>query len=175
MKTIFTIGHSTHPLEEFLAMLCAHRILVLADVRSFPGSRKFPHFGKDALQAAVEGEGLEYRWFKDLGGRRSTKNLSLQNSAWQVAAFHAYADYAQTEPFQTALIELEKVARKRRTAYMCAEALWTRCHRRIISDVLTARGWTVQHIMSAKRLEPHHLAEFARVEKGCVTYPSLMT
>jgi uncharacterized protein (DUF488 family) len=174
MKQIYTIGHSTRALEEFLRLLNAHGILAVADVRSFPGSRKYPHFGQAALKASLENVGIAYHWFKDLGGRRSTKNLSppTLNGAWQVDAFHAYADYAQTEPFRNALEALEQLARLQPTAYLCAEAQWTRCHRRIISDALIARGWEVFHIMSARRAEPHQLAEFARAEDGTVTYPA---
>jgi uncharacterized protein (DUF488 family) len=170
-KEIFTVGHSTHSIAEFLRWLTAHNIEALADVRRFPGSRRLPQFGKDALKQSLEEAGIEYHWFEALGGRRSEKNLSHLNSAWEVKAFHAYADYTNTPEFQNALKQLETLAKTRRTAYMCAEARWTSCHRRLISDALTARGWTVRHITSAKRTELHALPEFAVVKAQRVTYP----
>jgi uncharacterized protein (DUF488 family) len=170
-KEIFTIGHSTHTIDEFLRWLFDHQIEALADVRRFPGSRRLPQFGKDTLKSALEDAGIEYHWFEALGGRRSEKNLSDANSAWEVKAFHAYADYTGTPEFQNALKQLEALAKTRRTTYMCAEARWTSCHRRLISDALTARGWSVRHITSARRTEIHKLPEFAVVKEKRVTYP----
>jgi uncharacterized protein (DUF488 family) len=172
-KTIYTIGHSTRDLPEFLDLLKLHGIRALADVRRFPGSRRFPHFGQDALSRSLAGHGIAYRWFEMLGGRRSVKGLSPQNSGWQVKAFHAYADYMQTDAFKTTLAELEQLAAERPTAYMCAEALWTRCHRRLISDALLVRGWRVLHVTS--RLEPkaHELTAFAKEKNGDLSYPAL--
>ena len=170
-KQIFTIGHSTHEIAEFIRWLAAHQIEALADVRRFPGSRRLPQFGKDALKSSLEEAGIAYHWFEALGGRRSEKNLSDQNSAWEVKAFHAYADYTLTPEFQQALTELEGLAKKQRTAFMCAEARWTSCHRRLISDALTARSWSVLHITSARRTELHKLPDFAVLRGRQVTYP----
>jgi uncharacterized protein (DUF488 family) len=170
---IWTIGHSTHPIDEFIRWLQAHKIKALADVRRFPGSRRQSQFGNEALRGSLDDSGIEYHWFEALGGRRSTKNLSAANSAWEVKAFHAYADYTLTAEFEDALARLETLAHECRTAYMCAEAQWTRCHRRLISDALTVRGWDVLHITSAKRTEVHKLPGFARVNGERVTYPGV--
>ncbi|MBV8879535.1 MAG: DUF488 domain-containing protein [Planctomycetaceae bacterium] len=153
-KTIWTIGHSTLSLEEFLERVSD--IDLIADVRRFPRSTRHPHFNGDAL-AAVK----EYRWFEGLGGRRS--GGGERHPAWRVPAFRAYAAYMETEPFRRALAELEAVAGKQRTAILCAEALWWRCHRRLLSDALVARGWTVLHL---PRGEAHRLSPMARVDRN---------
>src|SRR5437660_4239741 len=146
--SLFTVGHSTHSLEDFLALLTNHNIEALVDIRRFPGSRKFPHFNQDNLAAALQKAGIDYRWLESLGGRRgkkrgapSTANLGLRN-----AGFRNYADYMLTEDFQDGLQELLSITTKKRAAIMCAEALFWRCHRRLVSDWLTANGITVQHI-----------------------------
>lgn len=167
---IFTIGHSTHPIEEFLALLGEHRVELLADVRSFPSSRKWPHFNQAALAESLNGAGVEYRWMKDLGGRRHGVAPDSPHRAWTHPAFRSYADYADTDAFAAALAGLCTAARERRAAYMCSEGLWWRCHRRIISDHLAARGWCVEHIMPDGKLREHELAPFARIEDGRITY-----
>jgi uncharacterized protein (DUF488 family) len=172
MKRIYTIGHSTLGIDDFLASLSAHCIETLADVRRYPGSRRHPHFNRDDLALSLAMDDLRYVWLPELGGRRSPQNLSDENNGWQVDAFHAYADYMRTEEFEAGLQRLMDLATKNMTAMMCAEALWTRCHRRLISDALTARGWEVRHILSATRVEPHKLTEFAHVEDGRLTYPN---
>jgi uncharacterized protein (DUF488 family) len=169
---IFTVGHSTREFLNFAALLEAHGIQCIADVRRFPGSRRYPQFGQEALKKALLETGIKYHWFEALGGRRSVKNLSPENDAWQVKAFHAYADYLQTPEFQRALDKLEQLARRSRTAYMCAEAMWTRCHRRLISDALVTRGWHVFHITAKNAPKAHELTPFARVRRGRLTYPS---
>jgi len=171
-KRIFTIGHSTHPIEEFLALLSQHEILALADVRSYPSSRKWPQFNQDELQRAVERAEIEYRWFKSLGGRRHSKDSSSPHTAWQIPAFRSYADYADSSDFRDGLDELIALAEHKRAAYMCSEGLWWRCHRRIISDHLVVRGWTVMHIMPAGKLVEHSLPDFARVVDGRLIYDS---
>jgi len=171
VKQIFTVGHSTRTLDEFIALLQAHGIETLADIRRFPGSRRHPQFGKDSLRDSIADAGIAYHWLEALGGRRSVKNLSTENSGWRVKAFHAYADYTRTPEFQKALSLLEGLAGKQRTAYMCAEAQWTQCHRRLVSDALLARGWKVFHITSKTRAEEHHLPDFARRTGALVTYP----
>ena len=168
---LYTIGHSTHSLDAFLGLLARHRITALADVRRFPGSRKHPHFGRDVLAPALAGAGVEYRWFEALGGRRRDSgeggNAGLRN-----ASFRAYAGYAATHEFRQAVEELLRFARRRRTTLMCAEALYWRCHRRLIADFLLARGVAVLHVMPDGRLRPHTLTDGARVEGGVLTYPA---
>ena len=169
-KLIFTIGHSTHPIEDFLALLSQHEIKLLSDVRSYPSSRRWPHFNQEELKRAVECAAIEYRWFKSLGGRRHSKNVESPHTAWQIPAFRSYADYADSNDFRQGLDELIALAERDRTAYMCSEGLWWRCHRRIISDHLVVRGWTVMHIMPTGKLTEHSLPDFARVEKGRLIY-----
>jgi len=169
-KLIFTIGHSTHPIEEFLALLSQHEITLMADVRSYPSSRKWPQFNQEELQCAVERAGIEYRWFKPLGGRRHSKDATSPHTAWQIPAFRSYADYADGGDFCAGLEELIALAGHERAAYMCSEGLWWRCHRRIISDHLVVRGWTVMHIMPTGKLTEHSLPDFARVENDRLMY-----
>src|ERR1700719_4588201 len=169
-KLIFTIGHSTHPIEEFLALVSQHEIIALADVRSYPSSKRWPHFNQEELQRAVERTGIEYRCLKSLGGRRKSKDAASPHTAWQIPAFRAYADYADGDDFRAGLDDLVTLAAQRRTAYMCSEGLWWRCHRRIISDNLVIRDWTVEHIMPTGKLSAHVLAPFARVVDGRIIY-----
>ncbi len=171
-KLIFTIGHSTHPIEEFLALLSQHEIALLADVRSYPASRKWPQFNQEELRQAVERAGLEYRWFKSLGGRRKSKDPESPHTAWQIPAFRSYADYADTDEFRAGLDDLIALAEHQRVTYMCSEGLWWRCHRRIVSDHLVVRGWTVMHIMPTGKLVEHALPDFARIENGRLIYDS---
>lgn len=173
MSTLWTIGHSTHAIEKFLDLLASQAIECLADVRRFPGSRKHPQFGQDNLRQSLAAAGIDYVHFPALGGRRSGRLPDSPNGAWRVEAFNTYADYMLSAEFEQTLTELTSLAAARRTAIMCAEALPSRCHRRLISDVLTARGWRVLHIMTVRRVEEHRLPEFARAEGGMVTYPAL--
>jgi uncharacterized protein (DUF488 family) len=170
--TIWTVGHSTRPIEELLKLLAAGGIKLLADVRRYPGSRRFPQFNQDALAASLAEAGIDYRHFVDLGGRRSKRLSDSPNTAWRVQQFNAYADYMQTPEFQAALEELMKAAAAQPTAIMCSEALPQKCHRRIISDALVARSWQVRHLLSPKRIEEHQLTPFARVSGTEVTYPA---
>lgn len=169
---VASVGHSIRPLEEFLDLLRAHGIAALVDVRKIPASRRHPHFAREPLGAALAAIGIAYHWRPELGGRRSTAGLSDANAGWRVAAFHAYADHLASAPGRAALDELASIAGGAPTAFMCAEALWTKCHRRLIADALTARGWNVRHLMTAKRAEPHRLPEFAQVVAGTVAYPA---
>ena len=168
----WTIGHSTRPIEAFLEILAARDIELLADVRRFPGSRRHPHFGQELLAQSLKEAGIAYRHFVDLGGRRNQRLEDSPNTAWRVQSFNAYADYMQSPEFLAALDELMTTARKHRTAIMCSEALPHRCHRRLISDALIARGWSVRHLLSPKRIEDHALTPFARVNGTTLTYPS---
>ncbi|MGH7948196.1 MAG: DUF488 family protein, partial [Candidatus Binataceae bacterium] len=154
---VFTIGHSNHPLERFLELLAMHEIAVLADVRSFPGSRKWPHFGREMLLERLARAEVEYHWTPELGGRRKSERALSRHTAWTVAAFRAYADYTETTEFETGLEGLTSLARSKRTAYMCSEGLWWQCHRRLISDVLLVRGWDVRHILPDGKIALHAL------------------
>jgi uncharacterized protein (DUF488 family) len=168
---VWTIGHSTLPIDSFLASVRVHAIETVADVRRYPASRRHPHFGGEALQRELARVGVAYGWYPDLGGRREARGASTHNAAWRVAAFRAYADYMGEPAFSAALAALEATARSSCTAIMCAEALWTKCHRRLIADALTVRGWTVLHVIGARR-EAHRLPDFAHVEGGSLSYPA---
>jgi uncharacterized protein (DUF488 family) len=168
--TIFTIGHSNVAEEELFARLTAHDIVQLADVRAHPGSRRHPQFGRDALAASCAERGLAYRWMPELGGRRRGTGDASPHRAWQVPAFRAYADYTDKPEFAAALAALEAYARAAQAAYLCAEALWWQCHRRIISDQLVVRGWDVRHVLPGHALSAHHLPDFARLDGGRLVY-----
>jgi uncharacterized protein (DUF488 family) len=170
---IYTIGHSTHSLDAFLALLRTHGVANLADVRSFPMSRRHPHFNSDALSASLASEGINYRHFRELGGFRKPLPASI-NTAWRHPAFRGYADYMQTADFAAALGALREWGEEGATVTMCAEALWWKCHRRLLSDALTAQGVTVCHIDQAGALKRHEVSEFARICQGKVTYPGLL-
>jgi uncharacterized protein (DUF488 family) len=170
-KTIWTIGHSNLAADAFIAVLKAHSIELVADVRRFPGSRRWPHFGAAALAQRLGEENIEYRHFPELGGRRNKRLPDSPNTAWRVESFNAFADYMASPEFSSALGELELAAAGAPTAIMCAEALPWRCHRRLIADALVARGWTVLDIMSRGKTTLHQLPDFARVIEGAVTYP----
>lgn len=174
---MFTVGHSNHALEHFLGLLWGQRIALLADIRRFPVSRKFPHFDRNALAQALHAAGIEYRWFEALGGRRHaipevdpSLNAGLHN-----AGFRHYADYMQTEEFRQALRALMHAAAERTTAIMCAESVFWRCHRRLVSDALLAAGWDVQHIFPDGSCQPHVLTAGAAIRGQCVTYPAPRT
>jgi uncharacterized protein (DUF488 family) len=169
-STLFTIGHSTRPLHEFVGLLRARRVAVLVDVRRFPRSRKFPHFNDDALAAELPPLGIRYLPMKALGGRRKASPDSV-NTGWRTEGFRGYADYMQTQAFAAAVEELVAVASEAPTAIMCAEAVPWRCHRSLIADAMLARGWTVLDIMSETSAPPHKLTPFARVDGTRVTYP----
>lgn len=145
-KTIWTIGHSTHPFDEFVAMLNSFQIEVIADIRNFPGSRKFPHFNKESLELSLPQNNIGYVHLKELGGRRKA-NKDSANTSWRHPAFRGYADYMETDEFKEGINELERIALKHRTAYMCSEAVWWRCHRSMVSDYLKVHDWKVMHIM----------------------------
>lgn len=166
---IHTVGHSTRPIGEFLAVLRSHRIEVIIDVRRFPGSRRLPQYGQVALQEALAENDIAYGWIPALGGRRRPDPDS-PNTAWRHSAFRGYADHAASEEFAEGLFELLMLAPGLRSAIMCAEVLWWRCHRRIIADVLTSLGTDVMHIRTEKAAEAHRLGEPARLVRGSLTY-----
>lgn len=169
MKTVYTIGHSTLTITEFLMALQYYKIKILVDIRRFPGSRKYPQFNQESLKIALEETGIQYIHLVDLGGRRKVKKDSKNNS-WRNDSFKGYADYMETKEFENAAIELEKLALTQPTAYMCAEALWWRCHRAMVSDYLKAKGWEVLHIMPTGKTQEHAYTAPANVIGNKVSY-----
>ncbi|HYZ88521.1 MAG TPA: DUF488 domain-containing protein [Myxococcales bacterium] len=167
---IHTIGHGNRSFDELVEALRAHGIAQLVDVRSFPGSRRNPQFGREQLQRTLPAAGIAYSWMKDLGGRRTARRDS-PNTGWRVVGFRAYADYMETPQFSAALDELIRTARATPTAYMCAERLWWQCHRRLLSDAMTVRGFDVRHILDAHKSDLHKVTDFLRVENGRLLYP----
>jgi uncharacterized protein (DUF488 family) len=167
--TIYTIGHSTRSLEEFLNMLQSFDIKILADIRSLPGSRKYPQFNKEDLQLSLENVGIQYLHLADLGGRRKVKKDS-KNNRWNNASFRGYADYMETDEFKNGIIKLEHIAIEKPTAYMCSEAVWWKCHRSMVSDYLKAKGWTVLHIMAIGKVQEHKYTSPARIVDGNISY-----
>ena len=167
--TVWTLGHSTRTPEAFLALLAGYRIEAVADVRRFPGSRRYPHFASEALADLLPAHGIAYRWIPKLGGRRKLQPGS-PNTAWRNASFQGYADYIATAEFAEGLEELLELARTKRTAMMCAEAVWWRCHRSIIADVLKLRGIEVMHIIDADHATVHPYTSPARIVDGKLSY-----
>jgi uncharacterized protein (DUF488 family) len=168
-KTIWTIGHSTRSIEEFLGLLAESRIDVIADVRSFPGSRRNPQYGKEALAASLAAQAIGYHWLPALGGRRRP-SADSPNIAWRNTSFRAYADYMATPEFAQGLLQLLDVATGARAAIMCSEAVWWRCHRSMIADALCVRGIEVVHILDAKHTVVHPMTSPARIVDGALTY-----
>ena len=167
--TIYTIGHSTRSFAEFLDMLQSFDIKILADIRSLPGSRKFPQFDKENLKISLEEAGTQYIHLADLGGRRKVKKDS-KNNRWNNDSFRGYADYMETEEFESAIFKLEHIALEQPTTYMCSEAVWWRCHRSMVSDYLKAKGWTVLHIMAIGKVQEHKYTAPARIVDDNVFY-----
>lgn len=167
--SLWTLGHSTLDLPEFLKLVQAHGIEFLADIRRYPASRRYPQFNAEALAAALAGQGVAYGHFEALGGRRSARPHS-PNTLWRNASFRGYADYMQTPEFQAALEALERAASRKRTAIMCSEAVWWRCHRQLVADALTARGAEVRHIAGTGEPKVHTLTKGARVQDGKPVY-----
>ena len=167
--TLWTIGHSTRPIDELLALLRTHEILLLVDVRTAPRSRFNPQFNSEALAKSLAGAGMGYQHSAQLGGLRKSKKDSV-NTGWRNASFRGFADYMQTEEFRGALDRLMVHSRSHRTVIMCAEAVPWRCHRSLIADMLTIRGWTVRHIMNRDEVRVHSLTTFAVERDGILTY-----
>ena len=186
---IWTIGHSTRTIDEFISLLKANDINLLADVRAWPGSKRHPHFNKDTLAESLNAHAIRYEHFPELGGKRKSKPDS-RNTAWRNASFRGYADYMETEQFQQGIERLLDVAGQGAaawataeekhdgseavtscaTAIMCAEAVWWRCHRSLIADYLKARGVEVLHILGANKVEPHPYTSAARIVNGELSY-----
>jgi uncharacterized protein (DUF488 family) len=170
---VYTVGHSTRSLEELVAVLRAHGVELLVDVRRFPGSRRQPHFSRESLERALPEAGIGYLWLEGLGGRRPGRRSGTQRSphiAWRVGGFVSYADHMETDEFREAAAVLLERAREATAAVMCAEALPERCHRRLLADWLTVQGTEVVHVLDEHRTRPHELPEFARVEGDRLIY-----
>ncbi|MGA2093304.1 MAG: DUF488 domain-containing protein [Sedimentisphaerales bacterium] len=183
MTKLFTIGHSTRTLDEFITLLREFKIEMLVDIRRFPGSRRLPHFNRQDLEQTLSSAnslvipaqaGIQYIWLEDLGGRRSGPELvNSQNPGLRHPAFRHYADYMQTEQFRKAVEHLISIASEKTTAIMCAEKLFWKCHRRLLSDYLAAQRIAVEHIMEPGQLQPHKLSKDAVITPdGHVAYPS---
>jgi uncharacterized protein (DUF488 family) len=170
---IFTIGHSTRSADEFLALLRAHAITGVADVRTIPRSRRHPHFSGEALASFLAAHDIAYQHFPALGGLRKPRPDSA-NGGWRHPAFRGYADHMQTAEFAAAVDALLAFGASGRVAVMCAEAKWWQCHRQLLSDALVARGHEVRHIMTPRQADPHELTSFARQAGSTVTYPGLV-
>ncbi|MGF7231851.1 DUF488 family protein [Arachidicoccus sp.] len=168
-STIYTIGHSTRDLDDFLFLLTKNKIELLADVRSFPGSRKYPQFNRENLAVCTPEVGVEYMHFKDLGGRRKLNKGSL-NTSWHNTSFRSYADYMETKAFKNATAELIKIAKEKKTCIMCSEAVWWRCHRSMIADYLKSKNWTVFHIISSEKMQEHPYTQPAKIINGKLVY-----
>jgi len=186
---IWTIGHSTRAIDELISLLKANEVKVMADVRAFPGSKRYPQFNKNALAESLNADGIRYEHFPELGGKRKAKPDS-RNTAWRNASFRGYADYMETEQFQKGIKRLLDVAGQGAAAWaaaekrhdsweavtpcpiaiMCAEAVWWRCHRSLIADCLKARGVEVLHILGANKVEPHPYTPAARIVNGELSY-----
>ena len=168
-KLVWTIGHSTRTLEYFIEMLQSVDIKMLIDIRSFPGSKRYPHFNKENLELSMPANKIEYVHLRYLGGRRPVKKDS-KNTGWKNAAFRGYADYMEGDDFKNGINELEAIAIKHRTAYMCSEAVWWRCHRSMVSDYLKLSGWKVYHIMDIGKSTEHTYTEPAQINNGQLSY-----
>lgn len=167
---VYTIGHSTRPIEEFIGLLRRNGVELLADIRTIPGSRRNPQYGQDALEASLAKAGIGYAYLPGLGGRRRAAKDSV-NTAWRNASFRGYADHMQTVEFADELERLIGMSRERVTAIMCAEAVPWRCHRSLVADALVVRGIEVPDIISDRSVRPHVLRDWAHVDGTTITYP----
>jgi uncharacterized protein (DUF488 family) len=172
ISRIWTIGHSTRPIDIFISLLEENGIKLVADVRSLPGSKRYPQFNREMLARSLTEHGIRYEHFPELGGRRKAKKDS-RNTAWRNASFRGYADHMETEEFQKGVERLvDLAAESGPAAIMCAEAVWWRCHRALISDYLKVRGIDVMHILDASKSEPHPFTSAAHVADGTLSYAS---
>jgi uncharacterized protein (DUF488 family) len=170
VATLYTIGHSTRKIEELIEALTAHKIQTLADIRSFPVSRRLPHFNRESLEKSLPEAAIKYVWIKELGGYRKKIRDDSPNLALRNQNFRNYADYMLTEDFQRGIAQLLQLAEQSRTAYMCAERIYFRCHRMLVSDWLVAHGHEVLHIDGVGPVKPHQLTAEARLVDGQVIY-----
>ena len=171
--SLWTIGHSTLAIEDFISKLESFEIQVLADVRSYPGSRRYPHFNREKLNGSLSDTGIRYEHFPELGGRRRARPDSL-NIAWRNESFRGYADYMETNEFRAGIDRLLNIATTQRTAIMCSEAVWWRCHRSLISDYLKVKGIEVNQIMSIGKAEPHPFTSAAGIVDGELSYRGVL-
>ena len=170
MAIIYTIGHSTRTIEELIAALQAHSIRTLVDIRAFPMSRRLPHFNRENLERSLAEAGIRYVWMKELGGRRKKSLEASPNIRLRNESFRNYADYMLSPDFERAIAELIALAEHSRTAYMCAERVYFKCHRMLVSDWLVAHGHEVLHIDDVKPAKPHKMMAEARMEDGRLIY-----
>lgn len=173
MATIYTIGHSTRTRNDLIEALQAHGVEVLVDIRSFPGSRRMPWFAREALEQSLPAAGIEYRWMKELGGRRKKQNVESPNTGLRNQSFRNYADHMLSNEFQGVAAELVALAGRKKVAIMCAERLFFQCHRMLVSDYLALHGNEVLHIVDASPPTPHRLTAEAKLVEGRVVYPGL--
>lgn len=171
-KTIHTIGHSTRSIDKFTELLQAHDIKLVVDVRRWPASKRHPQFNREALAASLRDNGLDYLWRGDLGGFRKAAANSV-NTAWQVGAFRAYADFMLTAEFENIVKEIAPLVGGKRAAFMCAEAVPWQCHRQLLADAFLVRGWRVRHIMD-KGYREHQIPPFAKLEGTRIVYRGLL-
>lgn len=170
MDQIFTIGHSTRSIKEFTSILEAYSIEILIDIRKIPHSSYCPQFNEKELKEALESKNIQYQHLKAMGGFRKPRKNSI-NIGWKNASFRGYADYMQTKAFLRSLQQIEKIAQKKRCVLMCAEAIYWRCHRSLISDALTVRHWKVFHIQTIEHTKLHRRTPFLKVRNGLIIYP----
>ncbi len=168
---VWTVGHSTRPIAEFIALLQSAAITIVGDVRRFPGSRRYPQYNQSALADALATEGVDYVALAELGGRRQPRADS-PHTAWRNASFRAYADYMDTDAFRRGVDRIRTLAARGRTALMCSEAVWWRCHRSLIADYLKVRGYSVIHLLSPTKHEEHPYTPAARIVHGQLSYAS---
>lgn len=174
IERIWTIGHSTRKIDMFISLLRENGIKLVADVRMYPGSRRYPQFNRENLEGSLGEAGIRYEHFPELGGRRKAKPDS-QNTAWRNEMFRGYADYMETDEFQNGVKRLVDLAQKfGSAAIMCAEGHWTKCHRGLIADYLKARGTEVIHIVDLAKTEPHPFTRAARIVNGDLSYKELL-
>ena len=169
---IWTIGHSTRTIDELFALLQGQDIQLLVDIRTYPGSRRYPHFNKENLSAFLTSRNIHYKHMPGLGGRRKPAKNSI-NIAWRHPSFRGYADHMQTKEFKNEIEALEQEALREKTAYMCSEAPWWKCHRALVSDYLKVKGWKVLHIMEKGKLTEHPFTSPARPVQGHLFYDIL--
>lgn len=173
VSRLWTVGHSTRSAEEFNEILTAHGIAVLVDVRTFPGSRRYPQFNKEQLAQSLFAAGISYDHLPELGGRRQARKDS-KNTAWKNPQFRGYADHMETADFQKGIEKLLQMAASKRVVIMCAEAVWWRCHRSLIADFLKARGLEVIHLLDATHQQEHPFTSAARIVNGQLSYEGLL-
>ena len=172
--SIWTVGHSTLSIEDFIAQLRSVELELLADVRSYPGSRRYPHFNRENLSSSLAEAAISYEHLRELGGRRRARADSL-NLTWRNESFRGYADYMETKEFAVGIERLLDLASESRVAIMCSEAVWWRCHRSMISDYLKVKGIEVIHIMGKGKSEPHPFTAAARVVNGELSYRGVLS